>query len=60
MNNITNFDNCEKKLVGEVVGTISISVYKDIETGLSFFYVKPENENVLQVSYIIEDVLYKY
>lgn len=42
---------------GEQIGTICVSIYKDKETGLSSFHVNPENEDVLQVSYVIEDTL---
>lgn len=42
---------------GEQLGTVSVSMYKNNDTGLPFFYIQAENEKVLQLSYIIEDVL---
>lgn len=60
MSNIVNFNAYCNKIVGEKVGTVSVDIYKDKKTGLPFFYVKSENENVLQVSYVIEDTLYKF
>lgn len=51
MNNI-------KEIVGKEIGTVSISMYKDIESGHKFFRINTDNENVLQLSYIIEDFLY--
>ena len=47
-------------ITGEEIGSIYVSMYKDINTGLPFFLVKPENDDVLQASYIIEDTLYYY
>lgn len=55
MNNITD----SKKFTGEKIGTISVSVYKD-NTGHSFFRINSENDNVIQMSYVIEDVLKMY
>ena len=60
MSNIVNFKEYCNRIVGEKVGTVLVSLYKDRKTGLPFFYVQPENEDVLQVSYIIEDTLYKF
>lgn len=47
-------------IIGEKIGTVCISVYRDAETGLPFFYVKSDNDNVIQISYVIEDMLHKY
>ncbi len=38
-------------------GTVSVSMYRDTKTELPFFYISSENEDVLQVSYVIEDIL---
>lgn len=57
MSNIVNNNNCEDKITGEAVGTVSISMYKETTTGLPFFDVKAENDDVLQLSYVIEDIL---
>ena len=54
MDDDTNLISCEK------VGTVSILMYKEKETGLPIFYVEAENENVLSVRYIIEDILSKF
>ncbi len=45
--------------LGEEVGTISVSIFKN-QNGLSSFTVNAENDNVLQVSYVIEDTLKMY
>lgn len=52
--------NKKDKIVAKKVGDVSISMYEDIDTGLPLFYVQSENENVLSVSYAIEDTLYKF
>lgn len=59
MNTIVNFKD-SKKIVGEEIGTVSVSMYKDPSTGLPFFYIQSENEDVLQLSYIIEDTLHYF
>lgn len=46
-----------KSILGKEVGTIAVSVYKDRETGLSSFCLDTENDEVIQVSYVIEDAL---
>lgn len=56
MNNITNFDDS----CGKEIGSINVSIFKNIETGLSSFKLDTNNENVLQVSYVIEDTLKKF
>lgn len=48
------------EIVGEKIGTVSISMYRDKVSGLPFFYVKAENEDVIQVSYIVQDFLYNF
>lgn len=53
MNNITDCNN----IIGEEVGSISVSIYQDKQTGLSSFHINTENDDVLQVSYVIEDAL---
>jgi len=60
MSNIINFNAYSDKIVGEKVGTVSVSMYKDKTTGLPFFDVQSENDNVLQVAYVIEDILYNF
>lgn len=49
-----NIKNCEN--VGKEIGTISVYIYKDKETGLSAFYINAD-DNVVQFSYAIEDIL---
>ena len=41
-------------------GTVTVSVYKDISSNRPIFKVKSDNEDVLPVSYVIEDTLYLY
>ena len=60
MSNIIDFNALKNKIVGEEIGSIIVSMYKDKCTGKPFFYVKAENEDVLQVSYVIEDTLYYF
>lgn len=63
MSRIINFNahkNKTSKIEGEKIGTVFVSMYKDISTGLPFFHIQSENENVLQVSYVIEDSLYYF
>ena len=40
-------------------GTITVQVYKD-DTGKYFFDIDTDSEEVLPVSYVIEDTLYLY
>lgn len=40
-------------------GTITVSVYKD-KSGQSFFKIYTDDEDLLPVSYVIEDTLYLY
>ncbi len=55
----TNDDGVQS-IVGEKCGTITVSVYRDINSGSPIFYVEPDNEDILPVSYVIEDVLKLY
>ena len=41
-------------------GNVTVSVYEDIKTGFHFFKVNTDNEDLLPVSYIIEDTLKLY
>ncbi len=52
--------NNSQMIVGEKIGTVLVSMYKDKNTGLPFFNIQSENDDVLQVSYIIEDSLYNF
>lgn len=40
-------------------GTVTVSVYKD-KSGRTFFIINTDNDEVLPVSYVIEDTLYLY
>ncbi len=40
-------------------GTVTVAVYKDI-TGETYFKITTDTEEVLPVSYVIEDTLYLY
>lgn len=40
-------------------GTVTVSVYKD-KSNKPFFKVQSDTEDVLPVSYVIEDTLYLY
>lgn len=56
MKYITNSKGISEK----EVGTISVSVFKDTKTGDSSFCINSENDEVIQVSYVIEDTLKKF
>lgn len=47
----------KNQIVGKKVGTISISMYEELETGLPLFYVQAENKHVLSISHAIENTL---
>lgn len=47
-------------IVGRKIGTVTISMYKENTTNLPIFYIQADNEDVLQVAYIIEDSLYDF
>lgn len=42
------------------IGTITVSVFKSNDKSTTSFEVKPDNENVEQISYIIKDTLKYY
>ena len=47
-------------IIGEKCGTITVSIYKETNSGSYIFHVLPDNEDALPVSYVIEDVLTLY
>lgn len=49
-----------KKIVGQKVGTISVNVYEENETGLPIFHVEAENKHVVPLSRAIENTLNNY
>lgn len=59
MNNIIDSNNYNK-LIGEKVGTVLVSMFKDKNTNKPLFYIEADNEDMLQVSYVIEDTLYYF
>lgn len=55
MLNITNnHENC-----GDKIGTISVSIYKNAQTGFSAFNINAD-EDVVHFSYAIEDTMKKF
>ncbi len=44
----------------EECGNVIVSVLKDVKTGFNFFKVKTDCEDLLPISYIIEDTLKLY
>ncbi len=44
---------------GNKCGTVTVTVYKD-KTGQPYFTVTTDTDDVLPVSYVIEDTLYLY
>lgn len=59
MSNIIDSSNYNK-LIGEKVGTVLVSMFKDKNTNKPLFYIEADNEDMLQVSYVIEDTLYYF
>ncbi len=57
MSDIIDNSNRKNEITGKIVGTVSVSMYKDTQTGLPLFHVEAENDDVLQLSYVIEDIL---
>ena len=47
-------------ITGKKCGTVTISVYKEEHSGSHIFHIQSDNEEVLPVSYVIEDVLSLY
>ena len=47
-------------IVGKKCGTITVSVYKEKNSGSPIFHIQSDNEDVLPVSYVIEDILSLY
>jgi len=52
--------NSMQNITAEKCGTITVSVYKDINTGSPIFHIQSDNEDILPISYVIEDVLKLY
>ncbi len=52
--------NGKNTIVGKKCGTITVSVYKEKSSGSHIFHIKSDNEDVLPVSYVIEDILSLY
>lgn len=42
------------------IGTVTVSVFKSNDRNTTSFEVKSDNENVEQISYIVEDALKSY
>ena len=47
----------EKEIIGKEVGTVSVSMYEESETGLPIFYIQAENRHMLPISRAIEHTL---
>lgn len=59
MSEITN-DKSAAHIMGKKCGTVTVSIYKEQTSNSPIFYVKADNEDVLPVSYVIEDILSLY
>ena len=46
-----------KQFVGREVGTVSVSMYEEDETGLPIFYIRSESKQLAFVSRAIENTL---
>lgn len=42
------------------IGTVTISVFKSDDKNTTSFDVEPDNDDVIQISYIVEDALKSY
>ena len=62
MNNIleTILKKHDHQIVGKKCGTVTVSIYKEANSGSHIFYVQSDNDDVLPVSYVIEDALSLY
>lgn len=56
LSNIINFQSHDKKCCGNV----TVSVFEDLKTGFHFFEIEASNDELLPVSYVIEDTLKLY
>ena len=56
----TDDNKIEDCIIGEKCGTITISVYKETNSSSPIFHIQSDNEDVLPVSYVIEDILTLY
>ena len=48
------------EVTGKEIGVVSIHMYKESTTNKPCFYIKSQNQDVLPLSYIIEDMLKHY
>ena len=56
----TNDNKLENCIIGEKCGTVTVSIYKETNSKNYIFHVQSDNEDVLPVSYVIEDILTLY
>lgn len=45
-------------IIGKEVGTVSVRMYEENETGLPIFHIQADNKHVLPISRIIEKALH--
>lgn len=48
------------KIIGKKIGTVFVHIYKESETNSPFFFIESENQDVLPISYVVEDTLKMY
>lgn len=48
------------QITGKKVGVVSVHMYREITTNAPFFYIESENQEVLPISYLVEDTLKRY
>ena len=48
------------KIIGKEVGCVTIHMYKEQNSKLPLFRINTDNDDVLPLSYIIEDILKMY
>ena len=53
----TKIEDC---IIGKKCGTITVSIYEETNSGSPIFHIQSDNEDVLPVSYVIEDILTLY
>lgn len=60
---VQNEFNCtdiKDYIIGNRCGTITISVYRETNSGSPIFHIQPDTEDILPICYVIEDVLSVY
>lgn len=52
--------NCNDSIIVKECGKITIHVYRESNSNASFFYIRPDQEDLLPIVDILEDTLKLY